>query len=312
MILRNSACLTAACLFAFVQNPATAQRRPMLFVYGGGCVSNHVSRFESLMGRPVDGVLAGMGMSNWVDLQNSLLAAQKCWATRPARQAIFVPMLVRGATLQEGLTGAYDDQFRRVAATLMRFHRGDAYLRIGWEFNGGWYPWRASANPHAWVNYFRRISMIFKNTPGAHFQIVWNPALNKEQIAPDQVYPGDDVVDVIAGDIYNIRRTPDQDDPEVRWQSYLQRPYGLEWLARFGKSHHKPIAIPEWGTGENKEHNAPGDDPVFVQRMAAWMKANGVLFHGYWDFNAGDYNSRVSNGRFPKTADALRKAFGRP
>jgi hypothetical protein len=35
-----------------------------------------------------------------------------------------------------------------------------------------------------------------------------------------------------------------------------------------------------------------------------------VLFHGYWDFNASDYNAQLSTGLFPNAAAAYTQEFG--
>jgi hypothetical protein len=46
--------------------------------------------------------------------------------------------------------------------------------------------------------------------------------------------------------------------------------------------------------------------------MAEWVAAPDVLYHGYWDYPAPDYDGLLSTGRQPNAARAFREAFGGP
>jgi hypothetical protein len=280
---------------------------------GAGCTGrSNLPRFEKMTGRAVDGVLDGMEFGDPVRQLASLRWAQRCWQGGPRDMVLMVPMLIKGGNLAAGARGDYDQGFRDIAKILVEHGRGDAYLRIGHEFNGGWYPWAASRDPTAWKAYFRRIALIFKKTKGAKFTIVWNPAIGRQQIAPDLVYPGDDVVDVVAVDFYNAKISALDIDPDLRWMRYLAQPYGLNWLSSFAAAHKKSIAIPEWGTGHMRDRadKGGGDDPVFIHNVAQWIKAHDVLFHGYWDYPAKDYDGLLSTGDMPKSAAIFRESFG--
>jgi len=41
-----------------------------------------------------------------------------------------------------------------------------------------------------------------------------------------------------------------------------------------------------------------GDDSLFITNMAAWMKANNVLYFDYWDVDRGGYNGRLETESF--------------
>jgi hypothetical protein len=47
-------------------------------------------------------------------------------------------------TLAIGATGAYNSYFVTLAQTLVAAGESNAYLRLGWEFDGGWYAWSAT------------------------------------------------------------------------------------------------------------------------------------------------------------------------
>jgi hypothetical protein len=284
-----------------------------LFVYrGAGCTGlRKLPPFTAMAGRAPDGVTDFTERTRWQDMLNSANWNLDCWAGTPYRLSQAVPMLLdKGTTLTEGARGAYDQHYARLARLLVKKGQADAYLRIGWEFNGDWYPWSAAKDPEAFVQYFRRIVKVMRAVPGQKFRIVWNPSQGKHKIAPDTVYPGDDVVDIVALDLYNTSWRKEDADPEVRWRNTLTQPYSLNWLRDFAARHNKPMALPEWGTGTSPNGQGQGDDPLFIRRMGEWIRANNVAYHGYWDYPAADYNAELSGGRQPKSAKAFREAFG--
>lgn len=314
--------MPSACRFLVAGLVATsacsAQAKPPaeVFVYrGAGCTGrDRMQSFETLLGRRADGITEFTEQTDWAHMISSVNWALGCWAGKPYRLSQSVPMLMlKGTSLKQGAAGAYDRHFAALGKLLVAKGYPDAYLRIGWEFNGGWYPWAAAKDPEGFKAYFRRIVTAFRSVPGQRFRIVWNPAQGQQQISPDKVYPGDDVVDVIALDLYNQSWRPqDAKDPKARWNNLLSQPYGLAWLREFASRHGKPIALPEWGTGTRPDGHGYGDDPLFMRNMAAWIAANNVIYHTYWDYDAGDFNGEISTGRQPRAAAAFRTAFGKP
>lgn len=289
-------------------------KAPMFVYRGAGCTGKaRMAAFERLLGRPADGIVEFSERSDWAHMLSSINWALGCWKGTPYRLAQSVPMLMdRGTSLAEGADGAYDRHYRALGELLVKKGYADAYLRIGWEFNGDWYPWAAKRDPAAFVRYFRRIVTALRAVPGQRFVIVWNPAQGVQQIAPDKVWPGTAYVDVVAVDLYNQSWNPlDRLNPERRWKTLVDQPYGLAWAARFAAKQGKPLALPEWGTGTRPDGHGFGDDPVFIERVAAFVRGHRTAFTGYWDYNAGDYNAELSNGRQPRAAAAFRAQFGR-
>jgi hypothetical protein len=284
-----------------------------LFVYrGAGCGGrDRLPAFERFAGVEVQGVTDFIDFRSWDHFDRSVVWIADCWKRSKKALSLSIPMLVRdGSTLEQGARGDFDAHFARAAEVLVERGFGAAYLRLGLEFNGNWFPWKAEAAPEAYVAYFRRIAGIFRQAKGAHFKVVWNPNIGRMSIEPDRVYPGDEHVDVVAQDVYNPA-TPGRDETlEGRWGYVRSQPYGLVWLADFAKAHHKPMAFPEWGTGLRPDGFGGGDDPHFVRQMAAWIRQHDVAFHSYFDYRA-DYDSQISDGHFPKTAQAFVEEFGR-
>ena len=46
-------------------------------------------------------------------------------------------------SLAAGARGDYNTRFKKLAVNLVHYRLADSVLRLGWEFNGGWYTWRA-------------------------------------------------------------------------------------------------------------------------------------------------------------------------
>lgn len=304
-----------ALVVASLLMPVAATAAPEAFVYrGAGCTGrDRMASFEALLGRKADGVIEFSEQSDWAHMLTSINWALGCWDGKGYRLSQSVPMLMQsGTSLEEGAKGAYDEHFVRLGRLLVAKGHANAYLRIGWEFNGAWYKWAAAKNPEAFKRYFRRIVAAFRSVPGQKFRIVWNPAQGQQQIAPDKVWPGGDVVDVVALDLYNQSWRPqDAKDAQARWDYLVSQPYGLAWLRKFAREHRKPIALPEWGTGKRPDGHGGGDDALFMRNMAAWIAANNVVFHGYWDYPASDFNGEISTGKQPASAAAFRQGFGR-
>jgi hypothetical protein len=202
--------------------------------------------------------------------------------------------------------------YKTYAAKLVRHGFGESIIRIGWEFNADWYPWAAKHDPHSWVAYWRRIVTAMRSVPGAKFKFDWCAAGGWSSFRAEEAYPGDEFVDIIGLDFYNNLGEKRPVSPQERWEIRKKAPHGLEWHRRFAAAHGKPMSYPEWGTGTGRNAHGGDDDPYFIEQMAAWIAANDVAYHNYWEFKASIYDAKLSDGRRPGAAAAYVKAFGKP
>jgi hypothetical protein len=287
--------------------------RMRIGTYGGsGCPAIPAIReFEQWLGRPMDLVLDFLEKTGWDGMVRMSDWMTGCWSQTRYGLVVSVPMLVDepGVSLQRGAAGAYDDQFRRLAITLVAKNYGNAILRLGWEFNGDWYRWSAREDPRAFAAFWRRIVLAMRGVPGgSRFRFDWNPSLGDGPT--EAAWPGDDVVDVVGLDVYN-QAWPRTDDPERRWRMLMEHRNGLRWHRDFAAAHRKPRSFAEWGTGTRPDGHGGGDDPLFVRNMLAWMRESGgggtpVEYMCYWNYRAGDYDAKLSDGRLPAAGAALR------
>ncbi len=95
-------------------------------------------------------------------------------------------------TLAAGATGAYDGEFATLARTLVRYDEGDAVLRLGWEFNGTWYPWSVTdaAGAADYAAFFRAVVNTMRAVPGTAFRFVRNLTSAPEPNRPRTPIPG--------------------------------------------------------------------------------------------------------------------------
>jgi hypothetical protein len=294
----------------------TAASQIPAYVYkGAGCTGvQALPQYEAILGRKVDGVTDFLDdSSTWPNLVNETNWALGCWQGNVNNVDISLPMVVSqhdSNALSEVASGQFKAYFVQVAKSLMSHGFPNAYIRVGWEFNGGWYPWTATASPAAWQQGFREIVSAMRSVPGQHFHFVWNPALYEGQFWPDQAYPGDDVVDVIATDAYNQSWDAGYTSSANMWNSVDNDSWGVAQVISFAKQHNKPVAFPEWGTGIRPDGHGGGDDPLFIANMAKTMASANVAFQSYWDYPASDYNAQLSNGQYPAALAAFMAAFG--
>jgi hypothetical protein len=289
---------------------ASAQpRRIRLGTYGGsGCPARpEIEAFETFLGRRVELALDFLEKTQgWDGMLRMADWMGWCWSESRWEPVISVPMLVDGPglTLRQAADGAFDDHFRALARILVAKGQAGAVLRLGWEFNGDWYGWSARNGTDAFVAAWRRIVAAMRGADGARFRFDWNPNLGDGPV--EEAWPGAEFVDVIGLDAYN-QSWPRIADPARRWRHLMDHPHGLRWHRDFAARHGKPRSFAEWGTGMRPDGHGGGDDPLYIRNMLAWMNEGGPVDYAcYWNYRAGDYDAKLTDGRLPQAAAALR------
>jgi hypothetical protein len=216
--------------------------------------------------------------------------------------------------LATGATGAYNTYFVTLAHTLISAGESNAYLRLGYEFDGGEYAWSAT-DPTSEANfaaYFRQIVSAMRSVPGAAFRFVWNPdasAFIAQGYSVQAAYPGSAYVDVIGLDAYDESWATPQ-TPAATWGQALY-PEFTDAL-QFAQSEGRPLAFCEWGLAIGADGHGLGDDPLFVNNMIAWMQNPGdeVTYESYFDFDSDGTNSQITSGQFPASLGTFKYDLG--
>jgi hypothetical protein len=288
---------------------------PLFGTYlGGGCVGKaKIAAFEAWAGRPLELIVDFLPTLNWDNTVGTAWWVGGCWVDVGKTMVISIPMLPKDgvSTIANGANGQYDQYFKRIAEIFVKKGLSRLIVRLGWEFNGTWFPWRLDANnQEAWAEYWRRIVTAMRSVPGGDFRFDWCPAMTVGVNNPVPAYPGDEYVDIIGADVYNENWYKTAVSAEERWQKLLNASYGLQWHRQFSTEHKKPMSYPEWGTGRRPDGHGGGDDPVFMRNMTDWMLSNNVEYQSYWNYPAKDYNAMLSDGSQPASEAVFLQAFG--
>lgn len=312
---------------------------PNLAVYKGALATRapDVRAFERWLGRPVNRVYDGIAWQNsWTAWRNAVnhqtTSTNYSWVNVPTRyRANFsVAMLPSdtgsGATnMAAGASGAYNSHWTYLAEKLVETGQGDAIIRMGWEMNlangspaglNHW-KWTVSNSTQAthYINYWRQIVDTMRAVPGANFLFDFCPGNGWGVYPAINSYPGDDYVDIIGLDVYNVSFTNPKPGPMATWDTLVGNSgnYSMLYWRDFAVSRGKFTSFPEWGTGIRPNDNwGNGDDPHFIKKMHQWIAdpANNVLYHTYWDYQASDFLCQISNNQYPASAAMFKALFG--
>jgi Glycosyl hydrolase family 26 len=235
------------------------------------------------------------------------------WSPTHYRLVLGIPILPGVGTLAQGATGAYNQYFTTLGTNLVADKEANAILRLGWEFNGNWFPWSVSSAQDAanFVSFWRQIVTTMRAVPGAKFKFLWNPnSGSPTTYTPTQAYPGNAYVDYVGTDVYdNFWGKPFT--PTAAWVHQLVEQWGLDWLSAFAVENNKPIAIPEWSDEYRTDGHGLGDDPSFIDNMADWFVSNNVAFANVWSYDSSlTYRNNLLDGTFPRALAKFKEDFG--
>ncbi len=216
-------------------------------------------------------------------------------------------------TLAQGAAGAYDQYFTTLADSLVSYGEGNAVLRLGWEFNGNWYPWSVTDATDAanFAAYFRNIVTSMRSVPGQAFRFVWNPDSGGSfgSYTPEEAYPGNAYVDAIGLDVYD-QCWSSPSTPQNAWTEALTSGWSLDWLAGFAAAEGRPMVFPEWGVMAGGDGYGMGDDPYFIDQFGTWIVQHDVAWTAYFNYDASDGAHDLFDGSFPATLAEFRSVFG--
>jgi beta-mannanase len=221
---------------------------------------------------------------------------------------------VAQGTLAAGATGAYNSYFTTLAQTLVSAGESNAYLRLGWEFDGNWFAWQADT-PAAEANYaqyFQQIVTTMRAVPGANFKFVWNPdagAFTNGSYNVSLAWPGSAYVNVIGLDVYD-QTWANPFTPGNAWVNTTLP--SLQAAKAFAQAQDVPLSMPEWGVAIRGDGHGLGDDPLYINNMTAWMlnPANNVAYESYFNFDITGQVDAITDGNFPLSLTALAADLG--
>jgi hypothetical protein len=269
------------------------------------------------------------------------------WEGTPYTMVWGVPMMPCGgssaacspnaAEFDAVASGADDGYYKTLAENLVARGFGSSYIRIGWEFQGSWFPWSIcnSDGQQDFVSAFQNIVTSMRSAAGADFEFIWNPDDSSNTTCGGQLedyYPGNSYVDMVAEDVYDM--TGGSNTDSARWSELLNgvdasgwtattpqpidgqtfQGYGLNWLVAFAAEHGKQTGLPEWGLWNPSEDGGGGDDPYFVEQIAAWIKSYATGPAIFWNYDDGAEGTVLTipeetTGDVPNATAAFKNVF---
>ena len=307
----------------FRTEAATPAASSRMGVYRGSNGSAEVAKYESWIGHPVNYALDFLGRSPedsadpWNNIDNPGWWCNS-WSSTKYTVVYTAAMLPNhSTTLAAGAKGNYNAHWKSFGQTMVNRGCGDAILRLGHEFNGKFYPWSAADGKDLdYAAYWRQIVNTLRAVPGQSFKYDWSPLAGVENgTNPENAWPGGDYVDIIGLDAYDTGRKGTSG--AERWQTQLDRVYGLKWHKQFAESKKKPISYPEWGlSNPDKADFGGGDNPYYIQKMYEWMDAlpatgpGSLAYQMYFEYDHKTGNARLMTGEYPNAAAKFKALFG--
>ena len=256
--------------------------------------------------RPLDVGEVWVNGSTWRSITDPAWLYQQ-WQGSPYTLVVSVPMLptdVPRVSIRACAAGAYNAHWRKFGRVIRSYGLGSSIIRLGWEFNGKWYPW-AATHPTAWAACYRQAVTSARSTaPRLRWDWNVNRGVSSALADPTRAYPGNDYVSMIGIDSYDWW-------PSVAsaggWRKQLNGKQGLNYWLAFAKAHGKKLSVPEWGS-IRYGRSAGRDDPQYIRDMRAFFSANArhIAFEAIFQGSIGDYDA----GRtMPKAAQAYKAGF---
>ncbi|GLY14266.1 hypothetical protein Kisp01_12820 [Kineosporia sp. NBRC 101677] len=261
--------------------------------------------FAEWFGADVDLVVDFSTRQTWEEIADPayMIEAWQNTGYQPVYSIALLPEGDASATIEKGATGEYNDYYRQLAQNLVDAGQGSAILRLGWEFNLETSRW-STPDSGAFVAYWRQVTETMRSVPGQDFEFDWNPNNGKNKYDAVEYYPGDDYVDYVGIDAYDVsyawRTYPYPDDCDAGCRADRQErawdkaifggKRGLEFWADFARHRGKPLTLPEWGLWDRDDEHAGGLNAYYIEQMHDFIAdpANGVAYQAYFEFNGHD------------------------
>jgi hypothetical protein len=91
-------------------------------------------------------------------------------------------------------------------------------------------------------------------------------------------------------------------------------PWGIRAWLRAAQAHGKKLGVGEWAIWDQGEGAARADDPVYMDNMARFFRANagGIAYETYFNADAGNGGHALCpSTRFPRAAARYKADWGR-
>jgi hypothetical protein len=281
-------------------------------VYARGQGAAGVKSFGDWRGATVDVVVDWGARQSWDDVIDPDFL-YSTWRNTPYTKVFGiapVPEADGSATMAGCAAGSYNDKWRQFGTNMkVNGLENETVIRLGWEFNGDWYKWKAN-DPKQFAECWRQIVGSAEETaPGLLWDWTVIRGKGKSVVDAREAYPGDAYVDIVGVDAYDM--WPGATN-EATWAEHYSGAYGLKFWSDFARAHGKKISVPEWAVYPTTASNG-GDNAYFIEKMQGFFKAEGshLAYEAYFNESASYIKSAVfSPNQNPNAAAKYQALFG--
>ncbi len=117
-----------------------------LGVYVGYQSPDAADSFGQAIGHQPTYAMDFLDGDSWSALVSTAPSYMSAWEGSGYSMIWGIPILPNNTqySLADGATGAYNSYFLTLAQDMVSSGQGGSIVRLGWEFNGGWFPWAAN------------------------------------------------------------------------------------------------------------------------------------------------------------------------
>ncbi|WP_168582991.1 glycoside hydrolase family 26 protein [Gephyromycinifex aptenodytis] len=248
---------------------------------GGWMSDTRATKWGTWRGTPSDAAMTFPEKRTWAAISNSTwhIDTYRNFRGTLVYGMPLMPSTNKPVHLKSVAAGRHDAVFRKVARDLRTRYKGKTVVRLGWEANGNWMSYSATAkNAGDYRAAYRRAAKVMKKENPSivmSFDINCGTPLTGQRSRLDsltKLYPGDDVVDLVGCSWYDWDVIGAKN--ERQWRSALQPRYavGPADITNFARAHNKGASFPEWGLAHAWDGN--GDNPFFMTKVKQFFTAN--------------------------------------
>lgn len=289
-------------------SPSTAQSAGTGWLSGASSINKNYQEFATWRGSPV--TIAGVWSDATADDQENQWA-YKDYKDFPENLDLSVGAIYGSETFASVANGTLDTRLKKALSEVDANwgSKKTIFLRFAHEFNGSWYKWSVKkSNVEDYKKAFQRFHGLVQSelvAKGRNAKVVWSPNDGSHSDASaEEMYPGDQYVDVIGVDSYDW----DPQRTESNWESAANAkekdgsPRGIEAWRQFALAKGKPMAFPEWGCNPSEIV----DCPFYIKKMNEFFRANagtgpGQVWYEIY-FNAWDKDKIFPTTNVPQAA----------
>lgn len=280
----------------------------------GGSGVSQLPTFKRFLGRTPDIIVDFFAADTWQSMVNDAGWTTWSWAMSPYKDCQFVfsvPMCTSSnyEDIAGVAAGIYDSFYTQVFKSVAQWNFSQPVIfRIGWEANGGWYSWAASGKENAYAAAFQHLASMAKAlVPNCQtclcFAQGWQQTVAFAAMVPATV------PDFIGWDLYAKADWGTKAATTAQVEASLNHNYSFDYIPYFMSNYPgAKFCVPEFGVGDDSDGSGSGDNADVFNYMFNWIVEHNAAWFGYWDFDAGDYNSKISTGERPNVAAAFLKA----